>query len=190
MVEAVEGAIMDTLGVPEQENSIRLPDEEWKALQRQYGNGCALCGSDTCVVPDLVVPLKLGGRNTVDNVQPLCSECLVVKQGHLIDYRPFYPTPSGNRKQGEGTGAFQVPKMLTQKHLLAVEHRYIEAEHGAVEDPILEQPASEVALLLVEEIKRLRALFVENLSLARIESVAWRERYANLARQYKQPRAS
>jgi hypothetical protein len=67
--------------------------------------------------------------------------------------------------------------MITQRHLLAIEHRHDRVQYGAVEDPILEQ---DVALLLIEEIKRLRALVVSNMPLARVETIAWQERYADL----------
>ena len=39
---------------------------------------------------DHVVPLKLGGANTVDNVQPLCGSCNCKKHLKIIDYRDVY----------------------------------------------------------------------------------------------------
>jgi hypothetical protein len=191
--------------------------EDWQNLLLQFGNGCALCGSDRDVAPDLVLPVELGGLPSMDNVQPLCAECLRAKGESLVDYRPFVPRGvSGPLSPGSGTvpdleqqpfpcpadatdvlsraGSERikrlcVPKMLTQKMLLAVESECLSLEGEGLTDPILEQEVS-VELLLVEEIKRLRALIVENLTLARVESRAWKDRYANLSRGRKTPRAS
>ncbi|MDQ5823416.1 MAG: HNH endonuclease [Chloroflexota bacterium] len=178
--------------ITEPENTLSgFSNDEWTELLRQLGNSCALCGSDEAIVPSRVVPRKLGGQATIDNIQPLCSRCVAAKREHVADYRPFVSsttaqaisTQSGRVSARRTAGIVgtkhrgRVPKMLTQRHLLAIEHVHLHVKRGRIEDPILE---NDVELLLIEEIKRLRALIVENLPFARMESQAWRVRYADL----------
>lgn len=61
---------------------------EWYAVQLRYGNICLVCGANENLAPDHVVPLSRGGTNTIDNIQPLCRHCNLVKQNKTIDYRP------------------------------------------------------------------------------------------------------
>ena len=64
---------------------------EWRKLKTQYGNRCLACGRsepEVRITPDHVVPLALGGRNSIDNIQPLCWGCNAAKQAREItDYR-------------------------------------------------------------------------------------------------------
>ena len=46
------------------------------------------CGStDEDLTVDHIVPLALGGSNTIDNIQPLCSACNGIKGCETTDYR-------------------------------------------------------------------------------------------------------
>ena len=36
---------------------------------------------------DHIVPVSLGGKNTIDNLQPLCLTCNSKKHNKIIDYR-------------------------------------------------------------------------------------------------------
>lgn len=40
---------------------------------------CAICGTDKDIVADHIVPLYKGGKNTIDNIQPLCKKCNMEK---------------------------------------------------------------------------------------------------------------
>lgn len=63
---------------------------EWVALKEQYGNKCLSCGrteAEVKITPDHVIPLALGGSNTIDNIQPLCWSCNAAKQARVADYR-------------------------------------------------------------------------------------------------------
>lgn len=61
---------------------------EWKALCKQYNNQCCYPGCDrTDLHADHVVPLSRGGRNTIDNIQPLCSHHNFRKGTRSGDYR-------------------------------------------------------------------------------------------------------
>jgi 5-methylcytosine-specific restriction endonuclease McrA len=61
---------------------------EWKKLCEHYGNICLCCGEHKPLTIDHVVPLALGGSNSIDNLQPLCGTCNCAKGTRTIDYRP------------------------------------------------------------------------------------------------------
>jgi len=67
--------------------------QEWKELCEKYGN---VCINPNCPDPsrpvtlDHVVPIFLGGANTIENAQPLCRSCNSRKNIKIIDYRKFY----------------------------------------------------------------------------------------------------
>lgn len=64
---------------------------EWLWLCALYDHRCVRCGVDGSLSVDHVVPLSKGGRNTIDNLQPLCRSCNSRKHTQTIDYRPFLP---------------------------------------------------------------------------------------------------
>jgi len=64
--------------------------EEWQALKKKYNFTCLMCKereSKIILSPDHVIPLLHGGKNTIDNIQPLCIRCNSVKNNKIIDYR-------------------------------------------------------------------------------------------------------
>lgn len=63
---------------------------EWQALCEEYDNKCLCCGRkepDIKLTVDHVLPIDLGGRNDIDNLQPLCKSCNSRKNNRYIDYR-------------------------------------------------------------------------------------------------------
>lgn len=68
--------------------------KEWRELKSRYGNRCLACGKtepEVKLTPDHVIPLSLGGSNSIDNIQPLCWSCNAAKQARsTIDYRSNY----------------------------------------------------------------------------------------------------
>lgn len=64
----------------------RFTPEQWKLLCDWFDNKCLVCGSENITV-DHVVPLSMGGKNTIDNLQPLCNPCNNKKHAKIIDYR-------------------------------------------------------------------------------------------------------
>lgn len=62
--------------------------EEWKSLVGSYGGKCLRCGSTENITVDHVIPISRGGKNTIDNLQPLCRHCNAVKGTKTHDYRP------------------------------------------------------------------------------------------------------
>lgn len=66
---------------------------EWQRLVKQYGNRCLRCGKKgeaTTLTRDHVVPLSKGGKNSIDNIQPLCQNCNATKHVATFDYRVEY----------------------------------------------------------------------------------------------------
>ena len=62
--------------------------KEWENLLDKYGHKCLKCGTTENLTEDHVLPLSLGGNNSIENIQPLCSSCNSSKQDSYADYRP------------------------------------------------------------------------------------------------------
>lgn len=54
---------------------------------RKYGKKCLCCGTEKSIHLDHVVPVKKGGKDELDNLQPLCRDCNSSKGIKIIDYR-------------------------------------------------------------------------------------------------------
>lgn len=62
--------------------------QEFEALCVLYGNICLKCRKAAKLTPDHVIPLCKGGRNSIENLQPLCLTCNISKGQNSYDYRP------------------------------------------------------------------------------------------------------
>lgn len=71
-------------------NKGKITSKEWKDLCDKYGNKCLCCGKSRKLTLDHVIPLFLGGANTIDNAQPLCGSCNSSKGIKTTDYRVKY----------------------------------------------------------------------------------------------------
>jgi 5-methylcytosine-specific restriction endonuclease McrA len=63
---------------------------EWKKLCKHYNYTCLRCGRrepQIKLTVDHVIPLSVGGTNSIDNIQPLCQSCNSSKGITSIDYR-------------------------------------------------------------------------------------------------------
>jgi len=69
------------------QSAAHYTQEQWKELQAKYGNICLRCGQCKTLVADHVVPLALGGADSIDNIQPLCADCNAWKNVQIVDYR-------------------------------------------------------------------------------------------------------
>lgn len=64
--------------------------QEWEDLKKHYDYTCLACGQREPYIKltiDHVLPLKLGGKNVIENSQPLCKSCNSKKGARYIDYR-------------------------------------------------------------------------------------------------------
>lgn len=52
-----------------------------------YGEQCLKCGSEDDICIDHIEPVSRGGKNELDNLQPLCRSCNSTKGTKTIDYR-------------------------------------------------------------------------------------------------------
>jgi len=71
-------------------NGGRFTDKEWKLVKEFYEYTCLRCDRkepEIKLTIDHVLPLALGGRNSIDNIQPLCEFCNNSKHNKHIDYR-------------------------------------------------------------------------------------------------------
>jgi len=63
---------------------------EWEELKKKWNYTCLACGKrepEIKLSPDHIIPLSQGGKNTINNIQPLCLECNLRKNKKIIDYR-------------------------------------------------------------------------------------------------------
>ncbi len=63
---------------------------EWRVLKKRYGFRCLCCDkpeNEEPLTADHIVPLSKGGRNSIDNIQPLCLSCNSKKGVQAIDFR-------------------------------------------------------------------------------------------------------
>lgn len=71
-------------------NGGTITEKEWQSLKKIYNYTCLCCKRkepEIKLTLDHVKPLKLGGKNIIDNAQPLCSLCNSRKGAKEIDYR-------------------------------------------------------------------------------------------------------
>lgn len=67
--------------------------EEWKDLKAMFEHSCLCCGErepNVKLTVDHIIPLKKGGTNDIDNLQPLCVSCNASKQDQIMDYRIYF----------------------------------------------------------------------------------------------------
>lgn len=63
--------------------------EEWLKLKEATGKKCVCCGrleSEVVITEDHVVPLSIGGSDSIENIQPLCRNCNSKKYNKIISY--------------------------------------------------------------------------------------------------------
>lgn len=67
--------------------------QEWRDLCARYDHRCLCCGEQKRLTIDHVLPISLGGSNSIDNIQPLCLACNLRKHAKHVDYRPQTQPP-------------------------------------------------------------------------------------------------
>ena len=60
---------------------------QWASLCAEYDNRCACCGEEKSLTVDHIIPVSRGGRNSIENIQPLCRSCNSSKGTKKTNYR-------------------------------------------------------------------------------------------------------
>lgn len=63
--------------------------KEWEDLKKSYNYTCLICKKsepEISLTVDHIIPIVKGGRNTMDNIQPLCGSCNSKKHGKILEY--------------------------------------------------------------------------------------------------------
>ena len=71
-------------------NGGKITEKEWQALKKFYNYTCLCCHRQEPEIKltlDHVKPLIMGGKNIIENAQPLCLSCNSGKGGRWVDYR-------------------------------------------------------------------------------------------------------
>lgn len=63
--------------------------EEWEWILAECDYRCVVCG-EWPVAKDHIIPLFMGGGDTMVNLQPLCHSCNSAKRSDTTDYRPLH----------------------------------------------------------------------------------------------------
>lgn len=61
--------------------------QDWQEMCLWFGNSCLSCGVTSSLSRDHVIPLVIGGTDTLGNCQPLCLPCNLRKGANIVDYR-------------------------------------------------------------------------------------------------------
>ena len=65
-----------------------VSEDQWQEVLDRYNHTCLCCGvRGTLLTRDHIVPLSLGGRNDIENIQPLCRSCNSRKKAKIVDFR-------------------------------------------------------------------------------------------------------
>lgn len=65
--------------------------KEWVELKERFNNMCLCCKQfepNITLTEDHIVPLIMGGTDSIDNIQPLCASCNTRKYTKTISYLP------------------------------------------------------------------------------------------------------
>lgn len=65
----------------------RITYEQWEKIFYKFGKQCLNCGTKENITIDHIIPLSIGGRNILENIQILCKSCNSKKYTKIIDYR-------------------------------------------------------------------------------------------------------
>lgn len=67
-------------------NGGSFTEKEWLDLCKKVGGKCVCCGVFEHLSVDHISPISKGGRNDIQNIQPLCLPCNLKKGAKTINY--------------------------------------------------------------------------------------------------------
>lgn len=66
--------------------------EQWEQMKKEYDFTCPCCGKKEpkiVLTIDHIIPISKGGRNDIENIQPLCRLCNLVKSNRHTNKYPL-----------------------------------------------------------------------------------------------------
>lgn len=83
-------------------------------LRETLSDKCCNCGSDTNVEYHHIVPLKLGGTNSIGNIVPLCHACHMAahKGQHMSHYSDYTESKAGRKPKVPDEEGFKALDLL------------------------------------------------------------------------------
>lgn len=69
----------------------RHSKEEWLEMKSFFENTCCCCLGESGLInieKDHVIPIYLGGSDSIRNLQPMCARCNASKGSNESDWRP------------------------------------------------------------------------------------------------------
>lgn len=139
---------------------------QWLELCANYDWGCVCCGEERPLTPDHIIPLSQGGSNAIENIQPLCLACNIIKRDAARDFR-------GDWHKRDQPQAYEIPALLSDKALRLLEQRD-DPNLTLAERRKLYAKAPPIGRDdLIAEIRKLHAMVASNPVLAQMESRRW-----------------
>jgi len=68
----------------------RHTQNQWESLVCEFGGFCVRCGMNVLrVEEDHIVPIYLGGSDSIENIQPLCARCNACKGSETFNWKEY-----------------------------------------------------------------------------------------------------
>ena len=70
----------------------KVSPKEWQLIKEIFDFTCPSCGikePEVKLQRDHIIPVKLGGKNVFENIQPLCGKCNLKKRDTIKRFEPY-----------------------------------------------------------------------------------------------------
>jgi 5-methylcytosine-specific restriction endonuclease McrA len=61
--------------------------KQWNLLKEEFNYRCVRCGTTGPLERDHVIPVYMGGNDTIENIQPLCRLCNTSKKSETYNWK-------------------------------------------------------------------------------------------------------